>query len=124
MRGRSLAGGSRIRDQGCEGQSRAIRSPGRQSAEALVYLQAPSQNPKKRQAGPRAESQIEPWFARARPQRLPTSRRIRSCNEETDADAADCPAIPGARTGLSCAADGTDGSGEEPLAISETDVCP
>ena len=60
--------------RGCGGQSRAVRSPGRQSRRGTRLTPGPLAEPEEASGRPEAESQIEPWFACARTDRWWSSR--------------------------------------------------
>src|SRR2546430_13257328 len=62
-----LAGGSRYQDEGAEGSLDNTSPPGEQSRRGTRLTLGPSAEPEEASGRLRAESQIEPWFPRARP---------------------------------------------------------
>src|SRR3989442_14262686 len=109
--------------RGCGGQARNSRSPGPQSGRGTRLTLGPFAEPEEASGRLTAESQIEPWFACARPSCWQSSRWIGSSSEENDAEA-DCPADPEQPRGLVPQAVGADCAGPGCPAISDLRVCP
>ena len=74
MRGVPLADGSRIRDEGARGSLSKVARPASSRRGTRLTL-GPLAEPEEASGRLTAESQIEPWFACARPQRLASSNR-------------------------------------------------
>src|SRR5439155_5075228 len=91
-RGTSPRCSSRYQDEGAENSLINTSPPGQQSGRGTRLTLGSSAEPEEASGRLHAESQIEPWSARARPQCWQCGG-IGSSNEENDAEK-DCPAAP------------------------------
>ena len=95
------------------------------NGDKIQRTHSPCAEPKEAPGRPRAESQIEPWFASVRPCALRySSTWIGSRNEVNDAAEEDCSADPETKPGLLRRAKGADCQGQKQQAISGGDVRP
>src|SRR5437867_6634040 len=80
--------------RGCGGQSRNSRSPGPQSGRGTRLTLGPFAEPEEASGRLQAESQIEPWFARARPSCWHVVQSELGAQARENHAEADCPADP------------------------------
>ena len=119
-----LASGSRYQDEGAEGSLDNTSPPGEQSRRGTRLTLGPFAEPEEASGRLRAESQIEPWFARARNRRAGNSSKSDRQLEGGDDAEEDCSANTAAARDLGTQTGWADCPGQERSGLSDGEVYP